>query len=148
MHEVLAAIGIETSRSPLNLSFVFALLCCLLVWLFIWQTRFGYALRVVGKNEAAAVYGGISPARQIMLAMAISGALAGFVALNIVHGRAAPPDPRLHRRLRLRRHRRRADGAQAIPSASSWPRCCSARSIRAARSCRSTCRHSAAIWSW
>ena len=64
-------------------SFVFALLCCLLVWLFVWQTRYGYALRVVGQNEAAAVYGGISPARQIMLAMTISGALAGFVALNI-----------------------------------------------------------------
>ena len=41
---------------------------------------------MVGQNETAAVYGGISPARQIMLAMAISGALAGFVALNIIMG--------------------------------------------------------------
>jgi ABC-type uncharacterized transport system permease subunit len=86
LHDLLGALGIETSPSPLNLSFVFALICCLLVWLFIWQTRWGYALRVVGKNEAAAVYGGISPERQIMLAMAISGALAGFVALNMVMG--------------------------------------------------------------
>jgi simple sugar transport system permease protein len=86
MHEILGAVGIETSRSPLNLSFLFALLCCLFVWLFVWQTRWGYALRVVGKNEAAAVYAGISPARQIMIAMTISGALAGFVALNMVMG--------------------------------------------------------------
>jgi len=86
MHEILAGLGIPSSRSPLNLSFVFALICCVLVWLFIWQTRWGYALRVVGKNEAAAVYGGISPARQIMIAMTISGALAGFVALNMVLG--------------------------------------------------------------
>jgi len=88
MHEVLGALGIEIARSPLNLSFLFALLCCLLVWLFVWQTRWGYALRVVGQNEAAAVYAGISPARQIMIAMTISGALAGFVGLNMVLGSA------------------------------------------------------------
>jgi general nucleoside transport system permease protein len=86
MHEVMGALGFEIARSPLNLSFVFALLCCVLVWLFVWQTRYGYALRVVGQNETAAVYGGISPARQVMLAMTISGALAGFVALNMIMG--------------------------------------------------------------
>ena len=86
IHEVFGALGVEIPRSPLNLSFVFALLCCVLVWLFVWQTRYGYALRVVGQNETAAVYGGISPARQIMLAMTISGALAGFVALNTIMG--------------------------------------------------------------
>ena len=86
MHEVMGALGVEIAPSPLNLSFVFALLCCVLVWLFVWQTRYGYALRVVGQNETAAVYGGISPARQIMLAMTISGALAGFVALNMIMG--------------------------------------------------------------
>jgi simple sugar transport system permease protein len=86
MHVMLGALGIEVARSPLNLSFVFALICCVLVWLFVWQTRYGYALRVVGQNETAAVYGGISPARQIMLAMTISGALAGFVALNMIMG--------------------------------------------------------------
>ncbi|HZD52543.1 MAG TPA: ABC transporter permease [Woeseiaceae bacterium] len=86
MHVVLGALGIEVARSPLNLSFVFALICCGLVWLFVWQTRYGYALRVVGQNETAAVYGGISPGRQIMLAMTLSGALAGFVALNMIMG--------------------------------------------------------------
>jgi simple sugar transport system permease protein len=88
MHEMLGALGIEIARSPLNLSFLFALLCCVLVWLFVWQTRWGYALRVVGQNEAAAVYGGISPARPIKIAMTISGALAGFVGLNVVMGAA------------------------------------------------------------
>jgi simple sugar transport system permease protein len=86
LHEILGALGIEAARSPLNLSFAFALVCCVLFWLFVWQTRFGYALRVVGQNEAAAVYGGISPPRQIMLAMTLSGALAGFVALNMIMG--------------------------------------------------------------
>ncbi len=86
LHDILAAFGIKSAPSPLNLSFVIALVCCFLVWLFVWQTRYGYELRVVGQNEAAAVYGGISPARQIMLAMTLSGALAGLVALNMVLG--------------------------------------------------------------
>ncbi len=86
LHDIMAAFGIDVAPSPLNLSFVIALVCCLLVWLFVWQTRFGYALRVVGQNETAAIYGGISPARQIMLAMTLSGALAGLVALNMVLG--------------------------------------------------------------
>ncbi len=86
MREMLGAIGIEISRSPLNLAFIIALVASLLVWLLIWKTKWGYAMRVVGQNENAAVYGGISPARQIMLAMTISGALASGVALNVLLG--------------------------------------------------------------
>ena len=40
----------------------------------------------VGANEQAARYGGISPGRNIMLAMALSGALAGLLAVNEVMG--------------------------------------------------------------
>jgi ABC-type uncharacterized transport system permease subunit len=54
--------------------------------LFIRHTRWGYEIRTVGLNERAAVYAGISPARNIVLAMAISGALAGFVAVNELLG--------------------------------------------------------------
>ncbi len=86
MHEMLAVFGIEISRSPLNLAFVIALIATLVFWLFVWKTKWGYALRVVGQNESAAVYGGMSPARQIMLAMTISGALAAGVALNEIMG--------------------------------------------------------------
>ncbi len=86
MHELLAAIGVTISRSPLNLAFTIALIASVLVWLFIWKTKWGYAVRVVGQSENAAIYGGISPARQIMLAMTISGALAAGVALNELLG--------------------------------------------------------------
>ena len=85
-HEILGAFGIAAARSPLNLSFLFALLCCVAVWVYVWKTRLGYELRVVGQSERAAVYGGISPARQIMIAMTISGALAGFLGLNELLG--------------------------------------------------------------
>jgi len=72
--------------SPLNLSVVWAAVCCFLVWAFIWRTRWGYEIRTVGANEPAAVYAGIDPRRVIMLAMCISGALAGFVGINEVMG--------------------------------------------------------------
>jgi len=86
MHEVLGALGIETARSPLNLSFVLALICCVLVWVFIWRTRWGYAIRVTGHNETAAVYAGIDPKRIIILSMCLSGALAGLVGMNEIMG--------------------------------------------------------------
>jgi simple sugar transport system permease protein len=86
IHELLATVGMEISRSPLNLSFIIALICCVAFWLFVWKTKWGYAIRVVGANESAAVYGGISPAKQIMIAMTISGALAAGVALNELLG--------------------------------------------------------------
>lgn len=86
LHEALAGIGVELAPSPLNLSFAWALICCVLVWLFIWHTRAGYALRAVGANPTAAVYAGISPARQTMIAMLTSGALAGCLGLNELMG--------------------------------------------------------------
>ncbi len=71
---------------PLNLSFVLALICCGLVYLFLWRTKWGYELRSTGTNPSAAEYGGISVRRQIIVAMTISGALAGMVGINEVLG--------------------------------------------------------------
>jgi general nucleoside transport system permease protein len=86
VHEALDAVGVEVAPSPLNLSFLLALLCGGLFWVFVWHTRPGYELRVVGKNERAAVYGGISPPRNVVLAMCLSGALAGLVGVNEIMG--------------------------------------------------------------
>ncbi|MEO8260813.1 MAG: ABC transporter permease [Acidobacteriota bacterium] len=73
-------------RIPLNLAFLFALAACLLVYLFLWRTRWGYEIRATGSNPTAAEYGGISIRRQIVVAMAVSGALAGMVGINEVLG--------------------------------------------------------------
>jgi ABC-type uncharacterized transport system permease subunit len=73
-------------RIPLNVSFLLALLCCLLVYLFLWRTKWGYEIRSTGSNPLAAEYGGISISKQIVLAMAVSGALAGMVGINEVMG--------------------------------------------------------------
>ena len=86
VHDVLGAVGIEVAASPLNLSFLWALLCAAGVWLFLWHTRAGYRLRTAGASPAAALYGGISPPRQMLVAMLVSGALAGFMSLNELMG--------------------------------------------------------------
>ena len=71
---------------PLNISFLLAILMCVLVYVFLWKTKWGYELRAVGENPSAAEYGGISPKKQIILAMTISGSLAGMVAIGEVLG--------------------------------------------------------------
>ena len=74
------------ARIPLNLAFVFAVLACVLVYVFLWRTKWGYEIRATGANPHAAEYGGISVKKQIVLAMAVSGGLAGMVAINEVLG--------------------------------------------------------------
>jgi ABC-type uncharacterized transport system permease subunit len=84
---LLAPLGIAfPARIPLNLSFLLALLAALLVWYFLRRTSWGYEIRAVGMNPAAAEYGGINVRRNMVLAMAISGALAGMVGVNEVLG--------------------------------------------------------------
>jgi len=71
---------------PLNVAFIIAIFACIAVWIFLWKTKWGYELRAVGENPSAAEYGGISPKKQIILAMTISGVLAGMVGIGEVLG--------------------------------------------------------------
>jgi len=73
-------------RIPLNFAFILAVIACVLVWVFLWKTKWGYEIRATGANPSAAEYGGISIRKQIILAMAISGGLAGMVGINEVLG--------------------------------------------------------------
>lgn len=86
MHVLLGKIGIHFTATPFNLAFLLALAASVLVWLFVWRTRWGYALRVAGENPSAAVYAGISPPRVMVGAMLLSGALAGCLGLNELMG--------------------------------------------------------------
>jgi len=86
MHEVLRHIGIDWPSSPLNLSVLLAALAAVVVYLFLWRTRAGYRLRAVGSSPGAAEYAGIKSRYQVVMAMAISGALAGLVGMNEVAG--------------------------------------------------------------
>ncbi len=89
LHDVLGVFGIPFSRAaPANVTFFIALLACVALWFLIWRTRLGYQIRAYGLSETAAQYAGISPTRIIMIAMLISGGLAGMMAINNVMGEA------------------------------------------------------------
>ena len=86
MQAALQWIGIAVAPSALNLSLLLALLASVGVWIFLWHTPWGYGLRTMGHNPEAAVYAGTSLKRMTMLAMCLSGALAGGVAVNELLG--------------------------------------------------------------
>jgi simple sugar transport system permease protein len=86
IHDLLASIGIKLTATPLNLSVVLAIALCVFVWLLLWHTPLGFEFRTVGHSETAAVYAGVRPHRIVIIAMCLSGAMAGFVGLNEIMG--------------------------------------------------------------
>jgi simple sugar transport system permease protein len=86
VHAAMEAFGIEWPHTPLNLSVLLALAAAIAVYLTLWKSLPGYALRAVGFAPEASRYAGIRPRRLIMLSMAISGALAGGVGVNEITG--------------------------------------------------------------
>ena len=73
-------------KVPANVTFFIACAACVMVWALMWRTRLGYEIRAFGKSEKAATYAGISSFKIIMVAMLISGALSGLMAINNVMG--------------------------------------------------------------
>jgi simple sugar transport system permease protein len=83
----LGADGLQVyEKVPANVTFFVAIAACFVVWALLWRTRLGYEIRAFGKSEKAATYAGISPFKIIMVAMLISGALSGMMAINNVMG--------------------------------------------------------------
>ncbi|MBL1406216.1 MAG: ABC transporter permease [Rhizobiales bacterium] len=78
--------GTGLQGAPLNYSFVLALVCCFLVWLLIWRTKLGFDIRTMGTSPSAAQYAGINQTKVIVIAMLISGAMAGMMAINPIMG--------------------------------------------------------------
>jgi simple sugar transport system permease protein len=73
-------------RLELHSGVLLAVLASILVWWFLGSTIWGFALRTVGTNAAAARYAGMSVAWNIVMAMALSGALAGLAGAVQVTG--------------------------------------------------------------
>jgi general nucleoside transport system permease protein len=63
-----------------------AVMAAIFVWWLLWQTTIGFEMRTVGANPSAARYAGVRISRNIVLAMAISGALAGIAGTVEVLG--------------------------------------------------------------
>ena len=70
----------------LNTSIFVALFAVVVLAYLLKRTKIGYEIRAVGLSPAAAECAGISVARNTILAMAISGAVAGLVGVNQVMG--------------------------------------------------------------
>jgi simple sugar transport system permease protein len=64
--------------SYIPLGFIMAIVVAAIVWWVLYRTTLGYEIRTVGLSATAARYAGINVARIIVLAMAISGLLAGL----------------------------------------------------------------------
>jgi len=86
VHDMLGAIGLPVGRSPLNASIFLAIAACVFVGAFLWHTPWGFELRAMGHNAQAASYAGIKLKRATIIAMCLSGALAGFVGINEIAG--------------------------------------------------------------
>ena len=69
-----------------HVGFFIALLFAFLVYLFLFKTTWGYTLRTVGSNPRAAKYAGMSIVQSTILAMFLSGGLAGLAGANEVLG--------------------------------------------------------------
>ncbi len=84
----------ETAKLPrffdtpirFHLGFFIALLMALLVYLLLFKTTWGFELRMVGSNPNAARYAGIKITTATVVAMVLSGALAGMAGANEVLG--------------------------------------------------------------
>ncbi len=63
-----------------GLAIPLSVVIAVVVWVVLEKTRFGYELRATGNNKNAAKYCGMAEKRNIILTLAISGALAGMGA--------------------------------------------------------------------
>lgn len=73
-------------NNRLNIGIFIGLIFVALVYILFWKTTTGYEIRAVGLNPHAAEYGGISIKKNIILAMVISGAIAGIGGAVYVSG--------------------------------------------------------------
>lgn len=69
-----------------HLGLLFGLIAAALLFVILRRTWWGYEIRVIGENERAARYAGIDIVRNILLVMALSGALAGIAGMSEVAG--------------------------------------------------------------
>lgn len=70
----------------LHLGAVIAVILAIFVYILLWRTTLGYRIRAVGQSKTASRYAGISVKRHILIALMLSGALAGLAGVIQVYG--------------------------------------------------------------
>lgn len=74
------------SGITLHLGVVFGILAAVVVWWVLARSRWGYEIKLIGDNPKAAQYAGLNIARNIILVMMASGALAGLAGMSEISG--------------------------------------------------------------
>jgi simple sugar transport system permease protein len=72
--------------TPLNVSFLLAIVALAVYGVMVWRSSWGYKLRATGLNKHAAHYAGVRISKMIIIVMLISGALAGLGSVNSIMG--------------------------------------------------------------
>lgn len=75
-----------SNMSRANISLIIGIIFAILIYWILWKTTVGYEIRAVGFNPSGAEYGGINIAKNTVLAMVISGAIAGIGGATHVAG--------------------------------------------------------------
>jgi simple sugar transport system permease protein len=69
-----------------HLGLVLGILAAVAVWFLLYRSKWGYEIRLIGDNPNAARYAGIPIARNTVLAMVLSGGLAGLAGMSEISG--------------------------------------------------------------
>jgi len=69
-----------------HLGLLIGIVAAVILWFIIYRSRWGYEIRLIGDNPRAAQYAGINIARNTILVMMVSGALAGLGGMSEVTG--------------------------------------------------------------
>lgn len=80
-------------KFDIPLAFPLAILVAIIVWFLINRTTTGFEIQAVGLGKKAAEYAGISISKNLILAMTISGALAGLAGVTYFCGYTASIQP-------------------------------------------------------
>lgn len=80
---ILPTMGLDqifSNNRYVGLAIPLAIVFAIIVWIVMEKTKFGYELKATGNNKNAAKYCGMAEKRNIIISLAISGALAGLAA--------------------------------------------------------------------
>jgi simple sugar transport system permease protein len=70
----------------LHAGFIIALVATVIVWWILKRSKWGFEIKMIGDNPNAARYAGVNIARNIILVMMFSGALAGLAGMTEISG--------------------------------------------------------------
>ena len=90
LYQTTALLPVLAGKSKIHAGLFIALACVLFTYIFLYRTKWGYEIRMVGRNQRFAEYSGINAVKVIIIAHVVAGALAGIggaVECTAMHSR-------------------------------------------------------------